>query len=129
MEKTKKHTSSAVKEVAIGVGLAAIAAASAGAYFLYGAKGASKRRKHVKAWALKARGEVLERLEKLSDINEKIYNQVVAEVAAQYQKAKNVDSGDVKEFIGDLKSHWKDISKEITAYSKKAKRIVKKAIK
>ena len=37
MEKTKKHTSSAVKEVAFGVGLAAIAAASAGAYFLYGA--------------------------------------------------------------------------------------------
>ncbi len=120
---------SAVKEVAIGAGIAAVAAASAGIYFLYGTKGAAKRRRQVKAWSIKARGEVLERLEKLSDINEKIYHQIVKEVAEQYQKAKRLDANDVKEFMGELKSHWKDIAKDIKAYTTKAQRAIKKTLK
>jgi hypothetical protein len=127
MKKSMKQTKSVARDVAIGAGLVAVAAAVAGTYFLYGAKGASKRRRQIKAWSIKARGEVLERLEKLSEINEKIYQQIVKEVAGQYQKAKRLESKDVKEFVGELKSHWEDIAKEVRAYSKKAARTIQKA--
>ena len=39
--------------------------AAAGTYFLYGSKDAKKNRKAVKSWALKAKAEVLEALEKV----------------------------------------------------------------
>jgi hypothetical protein len=93
--------------------VAAAVAAIAGAYFLYGSKNAPKNRKKVKAWSLKAKGEVLEKLEKLSDVNEQIYHKIVDEVSEKYQKMKNIDQKDIAEFIKELKSHWKKIEKEI----------------
>jgi hypothetical protein len=101
------------KDIAIGAGIAAAVAAVAGAYFLYGAKDAAKNRKKVKAWSLKAKGEVLEKLEKLSDINEEIYHKIVDEVSAKYQKIKDIDQKDIENFVGELKSHWKKIEKEV----------------
>jgi DNA-directed RNA polymerase subunit F len=101
------------KDIAIGAGIAAAVAAVAGAYFLYGAKDAAKNRKKVKAWSLKAKGEVLEKLEKLSDINEEIYHKIVDEVSAKYQKIKDIDQEDIENFVGELKSHWKKIEKEV----------------
>ena len=112
MKKAKK--SSVVKRVAIGTGVvAAAAAAAAGMYFLYGSKNAAKNRRLVKAWSLKARGEILERLENLSEINEKVYRQVVEEVSARYQKLKHLSSKEVTEFGAELRKHWKDIAKEV----------------
>ncbi|MEI6057523.1 MAG: hypothetical protein WCQ60_00945 [bacterium] len=108
-----KAESSLGKKVALGAGLAAIAAAAAGTYFLYGAKNAAKNRKQVKAWSLKAKGEVLEKLEKMSDVNEEIYHKVVAQVADKYTKLKNIDASDVADFADELKGHWKSIAKEI----------------
>lgn len=109
------------KEVLIGAGLVAVAAAAAGAYFLYGSKNAKQNRKQVKAWTLKAKGEVLEKLEKLKDINEDVYQKVVNEVSNKYQQLKTIDKNDVVEFAKELKSHWKSISKEIAAFHKKNK--------
>ena len=111
MKKTKK--SSAVKRALIGTGVVAAAAAAAGVYFLYGSKNAAKNRRLVKAWSLKARGEVLERLENLSEINEKVYRQVVEEVSARYKKLKHLSSKEVTEFGAELRKHWKDIAKDM----------------
>ena len=112
MKKTKK--SSVVKRVAIGTGVvAAAAAAAAGMYFLYGSKNAAKNRRLVKAWSLKARGEILERLENLSEINEKAYGRIVREVSARYQKLKHLSSREVTEFGAELRKHWKDIAKDM----------------
>ena len=105
--------SSIGKEIAVGVGIAAAVATVAGAYFLYGSKDASKNRKKIKAWSLKAKGEILEKLEKLSDINEEIYHKIVDEVSEKYKKIKNIDLEDVEKFAGELKSHWKKIEKEV----------------
>jgi hypothetical protein len=114
MKKAKK--SSVVKRVAIGTGVAAgVAAAAAGMYLLYGSKHAAKNRRLVKAWSLKARAEVLERLENLSEINEKVYRQVVEEVSARYKKLKHLSSKEVGEFGAELKKHWKDIAKDMRA--------------
>jgi gas vesicle protein len=112
---------SVAKDMAIGAGIATVAAAIAGTYFVYGSKNAAKNRKKVKSWTLKAKGEILEQLENLSEINEEIYHKIVKEVSDKYQALKNIDKQDVSEFIEELKSHWKNIEKEIKRHNKKNK--------
>lgn len=107
---------------AAGAGLAAIAAAAAGAYFLYGSKHAAKNRRQVQAWGLKARGEVLEQLEKLPDINEKTYQKAIKEVALRYKAVHQLNAKDVTEFVSELKGHWNDIAKEIARAAAPASR-------
>jgi len=100
-------------KVAYGVGLAALATATAGAYFLWGTKKGAKARKQIKGWTLKAKGEVLERMEDLKDISEEAYDKIVDEVQAKYKTLKKIDQKDLEVFGKELKSHWKDIKKEI----------------
>ncbi|MBX4188069.1 MAG: hypothetical protein KW793_02950 [Candidatus Doudnabacteria bacterium] len=105
----------------IGLGLAAIAAAAAGAYFFYGPNG-SKNRKNMKAWAVKAKGELMERIETLSDISEKTYNQTVDTVLAKYKKLKHVAPKELAEVSRELKSSWKIVKGEIEKASRKLKK-------
>ena len=109
------------KEILAGAALAALVAGAAGAYFLYGAKDAAKNRKKVKAWSLKAKAEVLEKMEKLKDINEPIYHNIVEQVSNKYQALKHIDKKDVEAFAKELKSHWKSFAKEIKAFHAKKK--------
>jgi hypothetical protein len=108
------------KSIAVGAGIVTVAAAIAGTYFLYGSKNASKNRKKVKAWTLKAKGEILEQLENLSEVSEEVYHKIVEEVSDKYQELKDIDKGDVAEFKKELKGHWKNIAKEL-GISKKNK--------
>ncbi len=120
------------KGLLIGAGLVAIAAAAAGTYFLYGSKNAKNNRAQVKAWTLKARGEVLERLEKLPAISEEVYSNIIKEVSARYQTLKKLDAKEVAAFASELQGHWKEIAKSVKTASKapakaiKAKKPVKK---
>jgi hypothetical protein len=107
---------SIIKSVALG---ATITAAIAGTYFLYGSKNASKNRRKVKSWMLKARGEILERLENISEVNENIYRKIVKDVSEEYQALKNIDKKDIAEFVDELKGHWKNIAKELKVSNKK----------
>ena len=111
-----------VKNVAVGAGIATVAAAIAGTYFLYGVKNAPKNRKKVKSWMLKAKGEILEQLESLSEISEDAYHKIIDEVSSKYQALRNIEKNDVVEFAEELKSHWKNIAKEIGITNKKAKK-------
>ena len=115
----KKHNLG--KDILLGAGLVAVAAAAAGTYFLYGSKNAPKNRKMVKAWSLKAKGEVLEKLEKLKEVNEEVYHNIVDQVSAKYETLKNIDKKDVMAFADELKKHWKGIEKEVKASLKKKK--------
>lgn len=117
---TKKNN--LAKDALVGAGLVALAAAAAGTYFLYGSKNAAKNRKMAKAWAFKAKGEVLERMEKLKDVNEQMYHAVIKEVAEKYQNLKKLDKGDVEHFVAELKKHWKPIAREIKAFQAKNKK-------
>ena len=99
-----------IKGAAAGAG---IVAAVAGTYFLYGSKNAGKNRKKVRSWMLKARGEILEQLENLSEVNENAYHKIVKEVSDKYRALKNIDKKDIAEFADELKSHWKNIAEEI----------------
>jgi len=113
-----KKNNNLLKGRLAGAGLVAVVAAAAGTYFLYGAKNAAKNRKKVKAWSLKAKGEILEKLENLSEINEEIYHKIVKEVSEKYQAIASIDKKDVEEFTKELKSHWSSIKKEIAAFHK-----------
>lgn len=117
----KKNTGS---NMMVGVGLAAVAALAAGGYFLYGKDGA-KNRKKIRSWMLKAKGEVLEGVEKMKNVSEAEYNIVVNKVASKYQAFKNVDPKEFDDMVRELRGHWKNIKKSITATPKKkvAKRV------
>ena len=116
-------------KVAIGAGVAALAAAVAGTYFLFGTKKGAKARKQIKGWMLKAKGEILEKMEELQEINEKVYNKIVDEVQAGYKKVKNIDAKDVEAFGKEMKAHWKGIKKEIEKKTKGKVKIAKKGKK
>ncbi|HLC48941.1 MAG TPA: hypothetical protein VJI96_00970 [Candidatus Andersenbacteria bacterium] len=104
----------------VGVGLAALAA---GAIFLYGKDGA-KRRKQVKSWMLKAKGDVLEKLENLEDFSQASYNRIVDEVASHYKQLKNIDSSEIVEMVTELKGHFNSIQKQLN--KKPTKKVKKK---
>lgn len=105
------------------LGIGAIAAAAAGAYFLYGTKEGAKKRTAIKGWMLKAKGEVLEKLEGLKDVSEENYNTILESVLNKYSSLKNIDKSDVDELVIDLKKHWKNIKKHLNEPTKKVKKI------
>lgn len=104
------------------------AAAAVGGYFLYNNKDAQKKVKKVKGWALKAKGEVLEKIERLKEVNESAYNQIIDAVLSRYQKVSNIDASELIQISKELKSHWKSIQKDLTAGSKKVSSVVKKVV-
>lgn len=106
-----------VKSFAAGAGAAA---AIAGIYFLYGSKNAAKNQKKVKSWMLMAKGEVLERLENISEVSEDVYSKIVEEVSGKYEALKNISKDEVAEFANELKAHWKNITKELSVPIKKS---------
>jgi len=108
---TKKTESS--HGAAIGLGLAAAAAAAAGAYFLYGSTKGPARRKAIKSWMIKMKGEVMEEIENMQDVTEEAYHKVVDKVKEKYALAKNVDMKELEAVTKTLKNHWKDIKKEV----------------
>jgi hypothetical protein len=111
-----------------GAGIAAtVAAAAIGAYFLYGKDGA-KNRKKVKGWMLKAKGEILEKVEALENVSEGKYQQIVEEVAARYRGARNVDKAELVALITDAKRHWKTM-KKIVAKPRSGKKVAKRSVK
>jgi hypothetical protein len=133
---TKKKSDSHLDEVAIGVGLTTAAVAAAGAYFLYGSKSAAKNRKQVKSWALKAKAEVLEKLEDAKEMSEEEYQELVGSVVTAYQSAKGATKKDLKEFASEMSEHWREIEKaakplkkQATKTAKTAKKSAKKATK
>ncbi len=124
----KKQSGSTAVGVGLGVA-AAVAAAGAGAYWLYGAKDASKNRKAAKSWMLKARGEVLEAVEKLKDIDKESYMEIVDTVMKRYKGVSGITAAEMAHMVDDFKDSWKHMSKGATKAKKTAKKAVKKAKK
>lgn len=111
----------------VGFGLTAAAATVAGAYFLYGSKKAAQNRKKVKGWALKAKGEVLEALEKAENISEDEFKKLVETATGVYGTVKNATKGEVEDFKKEMNTHWKDLQKN-SAVRKLVSAPVKKPI-
>lgn len=98
------------KLIGAGIGLAAVAAA--GAYFLYGERGAKNREK-ISGWTLRMKGEVLEKVEALKAIDREAYTELVDKVAARYAKLEKVSAGELRRLTVELKNAWSHISKNL----------------
>jgi hypothetical protein len=98
------------KTVTLAVVGASIAGLAATAYFLFGPKGKGHRQ-HAKAWAIKMKGDVIEKLETAREITEPIYHEIIDTVAKEYKKGKKASQPEIEALTKDLKAHWKSISK------------------
>lgn len=123
----KKKNLSSAQKVEIAVGITAAAVAAAGTYFLYGSKNASKNRQKVKSWMLKAKAEVLDTLEEAQHMTKEEYDQLIEQVSAAYQSAKNnASKADITAFKKEMKEHWEHIEKAGKKMAKKTATTVKK---
>ncbi|MGQ0645906.1 MAG: hypothetical protein ACT4O3_10520 [Elusimicrobiota bacterium] len=94
------------KSVVAGLGLAAAAAA-----LVYGRK--AKNRKEIRSWMLKLKGDVLEKLEDVKEVNEESYKAVVDQAAARYRRLKDVNQEELKGLVGDIKASWKEFKSKL----------------
>lgn len=120
----KKTGMSNKQAIGLGLGITAAVAAAAGGFFLYGSKNAASNRKAVKSWALKAKAEVLEGIEKAKDMSQEEYETLINTVAATYLSAKSASKNELADFKKEMKDHWQGLVK--TANPKK--KAVKKAV-
>lgn len=90
----------------------ATAATAAGAYFLYGPKGA-KRRQKINSWTLKAKGDVLSKLENAKNVTEERYHDIVDQTISKYSKTKSVTKEEAEKLAKELKAHWKRIKRDV----------------
>jgi len=95
--------SGVMKVAVVGATLAGIAA---GAYFFFGPKG-KKHQNQVKSWAIKMKGEVIEKLENAKDVSEETYHHIIDTVATKYAAGKYASQEEIQELAADLKKHWK----------------------
>lgn len=135
-KKADKNTDiSNAQKLGIGVGLTTAAVAAVGAYFLYGSKDAPKNRKKVRSWALKAKGEVLEVLEKAEQITEGEFHEAVNKVVKSYAAVEKLSKNELAEFKSEMTDNWKNMLKNGVVKAIKnqasapAKTAAKKAVK
>jgi hypothetical protein len=110
---------------AIAAGIVGVTAAAVGTYYLYGHKNATKHRAMAKSWMLKAKGEVLEKLEQAQEVTEPIYNKAVDAVAAKYNELKSIDPEELSAFLSDMKKYWSDIQSGGRKHAKKPRKAKK----
>lgn len=96
----------------IGASIAVVAIAAAGTYFLTGKRG-EKNREMIAAWTLKMKGEVLEKMHDLKEINKETFEAMVDEIAARYERVERVSASEMKHLTGEIKSAWSHIYKQI----------------
>jgi gas vesicle protein len=118
---TKKPEKKSAIGAAVGIGVG-IAAASVAAYLLFGPEGKTNRKK-ISGWSIKMKGEIIEKFEKVKEVTEPIYHEIVDEVSEKYSKLKNIDKEELEAVVEDLRKNWKNIVKEAKP---KPKKITKK---
>lgn len=118
----KKKTSSGSRAVKLAVIGASLAGLAATAYFFFGPKG-KKHQKQTRAWAIKMKGDVIEKLETARNMSESVYHEIIDSVALKYEKGKKASHEEIRELARDLKKHWKTIS----GSAKSKRRTAKKA--
>jgi len=67
----------------------------------------------IAGWALKMKGEVLDKLESLKEIDQEAYHRLVDRAARRYRRAQRVSAGDLKRLTVELKGAWTQISKQL----------------
>jgi hypothetical protein len=102
------------KAVAVTAG---VVAATAAAYLMFGPN-AKKNRKTVKGWAVKMKGEIIEKFENAKELSQSAYENAVDEVKNKYSKFKNVEKSELDAIVRDAKKHWKAIVRDSKSAAK-----------
>lgn len=123
----KKQKNGGMNKTAVGAGVAGLAAAAIGAYWLYGSKNAAKHRKVASSWMLKAKAEVMDAVEKMKEIDKGSYLKIVDTIVDKYSKTKS--SAEVMAIAKEMKSAWSQINSATKPVKKAVKRVVKKTSK
>lgn len=105
----KTQNSDNAKKVLVGAGL--VAGAALAAYLLTSPKDRKKAAKKIKSWMAEMKKETAEKVQKVQDLTEEKYNQIVDEVKPKYEALKDVSSVELSAFANEMKSHWKNISR------------------
>lgn len=121
-KKTNKNTGKIV------AGVIGIAALSAAAYLLMGPDG-KKNRKVARAWMMKMKAEVAEKIEGMKEVTADSYKNVVETVANKYSKMKNISAEDLENEVASLKKEWSVMVNGGKKKVSKAKKTIKKALK
>lgn len=127
--KTRQAATKSVREHPAGVAVAVTAALAAGvgAYYLYGSKHAAQNRKKVKSWMLRARAELLEKIEELDIMDDEHYAEVVDAIAKRYARLKDATREEVQDFKQEMKGYWPEIEDSARGTLKVAGRAAAKA--
>lgn len=110
MEKKTVGKKGLSAKAAIGIG-AGVAALTAAAYVLFGPEG-KKNQKAIRSWAVKMKGEIIEKFEEAKELTEPVYHEIIDNVQAKYAKFKNVDKEELKATVAEIKKHWKALKEE-----------------
>jgi hypothetical protein len=122
-----KKTSTTTK-VAEGLGIAALAAGAAAAYYFSG-KGGQTKRNQAKAWVKTAKTEMAQKIKGMEKFSKAAYEQAGKEIMAKYKQAKNIDPKELAAFGQELKMHWNVISKQVEKLATSAVKAKKPAVK
>ena len=124
-----RNDTNGTNKKAVGLGIAALAAAAAGAYYLYGSDKAARNRRKVKSWMLRMKAEVMDKIEDAKDLTKDGYDKVIDSVSEKYRALKDVDEEEVSELADRMRSHWNDLEDDLKEMAGVAKKQVKKASK
>ena len=129
-QKTNQQNSNSTAGVgAAAAGLGAALAAAAGAYWLYGAKDATKHRRLAQSWMLKARAQVMDAVEKLPNVDKKQYLAIVDRVVGGYAAIAGVTRPEITRLAQDLKQAWNHISTETKKGTKQGGKSTRRSAK
>ncbi|HEX3095764.1 MAG TPA: hypothetical protein VHQ20_01450 [Patescibacteria group bacterium] len=115
------------KALAVGAGVAALAAAAAGVYMMTGKN--AKNRKKVAKWADDLKKDVVKELDKAGKVSKATYEKVVDTAAKNYAGLKTVKAPELAALASELKGHWDNISGELEKASKSVRKVVPKTAK
>lgn len=129
--KAKKLNAEATtaQKSAAGVALTAAVVAGVGAYFFYGSNKAGENRMKAKSWMLKAKGEVMEKVEQAKKMSKDDYEEIVDSVVQGYLALKVATKKEAGELTEELKNSWKRIDKVAKDTAKVTKGKVEKKTK
>ncbi|MEK7646459.1 MAG: hypothetical protein AAB381_02080 [Patescibacteria group bacterium] len=96
---------------------AAVAGLAATAYFFLSPK-SKQHRAHAKAWSIRMKADVIEKLEQARELSEPMYHQLIDTIATEYATGQKAGTTEIKALAQDLKKQWKKVS----AKKKKATR-------
>jgi hypothetical protein len=125
--KSKKVTAKENAGTIAAIAGAAVAAVIGTVYF-YGKEG-KKHRDELKSWSVKAKADVMAKIEKTKELGEEDYKKIVDTVLVKYKKLKDVKNKEIDALADDLKAGWKEISSHVKKAGKAGTKTAKKTTK